>query len=182
MRYLYFVRHGQTDWNLEDKICGITDRPLTELGYAQAEETGKAILDQGIRFDKILCSPLIRARETARIISEMTGVEAAVEPRLIEQNFGKYEGMPRKTPEYLAAKLQFAERNETGESMLQIAHRVYSLLDEIRDDPEQKTYLLVAHMGVGRSIRSYFTSMNNEEYAYYGVPNCAVVRFAFPEA
>ena len=179
MRYLYFVRHGQTDWNLEDKICGITDRPLTALGYAQAEKTGRAILEQGIRFDQILCSPLQRARETARILSEMTGVEVIIEPRLIEQNFGRYEGMPRKTPEYLAAKLQFAERNGNGESMLQTAHRIYGLLDELRDDPEEKTYLLVAHNAAGRSVRSYFTSMTNEEYAFYSAANCEVVRYEF---
>ncbi len=179
MRYLYFVRHGQTDWNLENKICGITDRPLTELGYAQAEETAKYILEQGFCFDCILSSPLVRAAETARIISQKTGVPVIYDARLTEQDFGKYEGMQRDSAEYLAAKRQFAERNECGESMLQTAHRVYSLLDEIRDEPEAKTYLLVAHNALGRSVRSYFTSMSNEEYAGFSVPNCAVVRYEF---
>ena len=73
MGKVYFVRHGQTYWNVENKICGATDIALTPLGHEQAIETGKAILDAGIEFDEILSSPLIRASETARHISEITG-------------------------------------------------------------------------------------------------------------
>ena len=61
MGHFYFVRHGQTVWNVENKICGATDIALTELGHRQEIETGYKILNMGI------------------------------EPRLIEQNFGKYE-------------------------------------------------------------------------------------------
>ena len=89
MGHFYFVRHGQTIWNVENKICGATDIALTEYGHQQAIETGKKILEEGIHADEILYSPLIRAAETARHISEVTGIPARVEPRLIEQNFGK---------------------------------------------------------------------------------------------
>ena len=65
MGHLYFARHGQTVWNVENKICGATDIELTELGHQQAEELGQAILEQGIQIDEILYSPLIRAKETA---------------------------------------------------------------------------------------------------------------------
>lgn len=68
---------------MENKICGATDIALTELGHSQAIETGKVILDKGIRFDEILSSPLVRASETARHISEITGVPMRIEPRLI---------------------------------------------------------------------------------------------------
>ena len=89
MRYLYFARHGQTVWNVENKICGATDIALTELGHQQAIELGKKIVEEGISFDEILYSPLIRAAETARHVSEVTGVPMREEPRLKEQNFGK---------------------------------------------------------------------------------------------
>ena len=88
MKELYFVRHGESLWNVEDKICGATDSPLTEKGRAQAEATGKVILGSGIRADLILYSPLLRAADTALKISAMTGIPAKMEPRLIEQNFG----------------------------------------------------------------------------------------------
>jgi len=95
MHTLYFVRHGQTIWNVENKICGATDIALTDLGHQQAIETGKKILEEGIQADEILYSPLVRAAETARHISEVTGIPARMEPRLIEQNFGKWESTPR---------------------------------------------------------------------------------------
>ena len=58
MGHFYFVRHGQTVWNVENKICGATDSPLTEHGRQQAAETGKNIVESGIKADEILYSPL----------------------------------------------------------------------------------------------------------------------------
>ena len=91
MGYVYFARHGQTIWNVENKICGATDIALTELGHTQAIETGKKILEEGIKADEILYSPLIRAKDTALHISEITGIPAREELRLKEQNFGRFE-------------------------------------------------------------------------------------------
>ena len=61
--------------------------------------------------------------------------------------------------------------------MLKLAARVYNLLDEIRDD--DKTYLLVAHGGIARMVNSYFFDMTNEEFAKFGLPNCAVLKYDF---
>ena len=52
---VYFTRHGETVWNVENKICGCTDSPLTEYGREQARETGRKILAEGIQADEILC-------------------------------------------------------------------------------------------------------------------------------
>ena len=100
MGHFYFVRHGQTIWNVEGKICGATDIALTDLGHKQAIETGKKILEEQIHADEILYSPLMRAADTAKHISEMTGIPARVEPRLKEQNFGKWESTPRTGAEF----------------------------------------------------------------------------------
>ena len=67
MGHFYFIRHGQTVWNVENKICGATDIPLTKHGISQAEAAGKKLLSLGIKADEILSSPLCRAKETARI-------------------------------------------------------------------------------------------------------------------
>ena len=82
MGHFYFVRHGQTVWNVEGKICGATDIALTELGHEQAIATGKKILEDHIYADEILYSPLMRAADTAKHISEVTGSPASVEQRL----------------------------------------------------------------------------------------------------
>ena len=175
---IYFVRHGETVWNVENKICGVTDVPLTELGHQQAIETGYKILKEGIKADLILYSPLIRAAETAAHISEITGIPARVEPRLIEQNFGKWESTPRNGNEFKLAKESFVCSNDGGETHLRVAQRVYNLLDELRGDPNI-THILVAHNGIARVVQSYFHDMTNAEYAAFGVKNCAVVRFDF---
>ena len=179
MRNLYFVRHGQTIWNVENKICGATDIALTEEGHRQAEELGEEIRRQGIKADEILYSPLIRAADTARHISEITGIPARVEPRLKEQNFGKYESTPRNGKEFQEAKRQFISGHEGGQSMFRLAQRIYNLLDEIRDDKEEKTYILVAHNGIARVVNSYFYEMTNEEYASFGIKNCEIRKYEF---
>jgi probable phosphoglycerate mutase len=166
-------------WNVENKICGATDIQLTEEGHRQAVETGKKILEEGIKADEILYSPLIRAADTAKHISEITGIPARLEPRLVEQNFGKWEGTARDGAEFKKAKGYFCNRYEGGESMLHLAQRIYNLLDEIREESDSKTYILVAHNGISRVIQSYFYDMTNEEYAAFGVKNCAVVRYDF---
>lgn len=177
MGQVYFVRHGQTIWNVENKICGATDIALTELGHKQAVETGKKILEQGIKADEILYSPLIRAKDTALHIAEITRIPAREEARLKEQNFGKYESTPRDGAEFREAKKQFVNCYEGGESMLHLAQRIYNLLDEVA--ASDKTYILVAHNGIARVVQSYFYEMTNEEYAAFGVANCAVVRYEF---
>ena len=153
--------------NVENKICGATDIALTELGHKQAVETGKKILEQGIKADEILYSPLIRAKDTALHIAEITGIPAREEARLKEQNFGKYESTPRDGAEFREAKKQFVNCYEGGESMLHLAQRIYNLLDEVA--ASDKTYILVAHNGIARVVQSYFYEMTNEEYAAFGV-------------
>ena len=164
---------------MEGKICGATDIALTQLGHEQAIETGKKILAEGSQADEILYSPLQRAADTAKHISEITGIPARVEPRLKEQNFGKWESTPRNGVDFKLAKQSFVCSYEGGESMLRLAQRIYNLLDDIKTESDEKTYILVAHNGIARVIQSYFTDMTNEEFAGYGVKNCEVVRYDF---
>ena len=103
---------------------------------------------------------------------------ARCEPRLREQCFGKYEGTPRDGAEFRISKTHFADRYDGGESMMQLAQRIYNLLDELRQD-KNKTYLLVAHNGIARVVESYFHDMTNEEYSAAGIKNCELVEYRF---
>ena len=143
MGYFYFTRHGQTVWNVENKICGATDIELTEKGHHQATELAGRILQEGIHIDEIICSPLMRAADTAKHISEITGVPMRVEPRLKEQNFGKYESTPRNGEEFQRAKTCFADSYEGGESMIRFCQRIYNLLDDIRQEADGTVYLIM---------------------------------------
>ena len=178
LKKVYFVRHGESQWNVEDKICGVTDSPLTEKGRTQAAATGHAILDLGIQADMILYSPLQRAAETARIISGITGIPLRAEPRLVEQAFGIWEGTsPRNSVEFYRAKLNFINSFGTGESMFRVAQRIYNLLDDLRTDDQ--TVILVAHNGIARFVKSYFQDMTNEDFAKFGIQNAEVCEFVF---
>lgn len=179
MGYIYFTRHGQTIWNVENKICGATDIALTELGFAQARKLGEEIKRQELDIDEILYSPLIRAAATAKEIAGITGIPMREEPRLKEQNFGKYESTPRDGKEFQLAKQHFIDHYDGGESMLSMAQRIYNLLDELKAQSEEKTYLLVAHNGIARFMESYFRDMGNEEFAGYGIKNCELKRYDF---
>ena len=180
MGYLYFVRHGESMWNVEDKICGATDVPLTERGHEQAVMTGRKFVEMGLHADEILYSPLIRAADTAKHISGITGIPARVEPRLIEQNFGIWEGTsPRNSRAFFEAKQNFINSFGTGESMFRVAARIYGLLDELK--MSDKIYMIVAHNGIVRFINSYFFDMGNEEFAAFKVNNCEICRYDFEE-
>ena len=181
MSKLYFTRHGQTIWNVEGKVCGATDIELTELGHEQAKELGKHIkADKDTKIDEIVASPLVRAKNTAEHISGITGIPMHTDMRVIEQNFGKYEGGGRRSEEFTAAKNHFVDNFDGGESMLKVAARVYNILDEMKND-KGKTYLIVAHNGIARIVNSYFYDMTNEEFASYGIKNCELLCYEFKD-
>lgn len=179
MKYFYYTRHGQTIWNVENKICGVSDVSLTEKGINQARELGNKILDENIHIDEILYSPLVRAKETALYISEITGIPVKEESRLKEQAFGKYEGTPRNGTDFRVSKRNFIDSYDGGETMLHLAQRIYNLIDDIKNEPGDKVYLLVAHNGISRVINSYFHDMSNEEYADFGIRNCEIRKYEF---
>lgn len=181
MKTIYFIRHGQTKWNVANKICGATDIELTDLGRDQARQTGKLIASRiregKMHIDMILTSPLSRAFDTASLIAEETGIDFRAEERLREQNFGKYESTPRDGKEFALQKENFIYSFDGGESMLKVAHRIYDLLDELATD--DKIYLLVAHNGIARMINSYFHDMTNKEFARYGIDNCEISEYHY---
>jgi broad specificity phosphatase PhoE len=86
----FLLRHGQTDWNLAQRLQGLTDIALNETGRSQARVAAERLLGHGI--DKIIASPLSRARETAQIVGETLGLEPILDARLVERNFGLFEG------------------------------------------------------------------------------------------
>lgn len=175
MGHLYFVRHGQSQWNVENKICGATDIPLTEKGREQAKTTAQNFVEQNKSADLILYSPLSRAKETALEISRITRIPSQEEPRLIEQNFGIYEGTARDGKEFYEAKKSFAYNFQTGESMLHLAQRIFNFLDEIKKS--DKTYILVAHNGIARMVQAYFYPMTNDEFSSFGISNCEIKEY-----
>lgn len=91
-REIYLIRHGETDWNKERRFQGQTDIPLNDNGRRQAKSLRESLKGK-LPFDRIICSDLCRARETAEIINEGSQSPIIIDPAFRELCFGKWEGM-----------------------------------------------------------------------------------------
>ncbi len=182
MKQIMVVRHGETEWNKKDVVLGRTDIPLDEHGEAQAREAGRKLAGMTAP-EAVYVSPMLRTRQTVRLICEAAGfsdVPVTVEPRLIEQDFGSFEGAARDDEAYQRAKREFLMRFPGGESYLDVAVRVYPFLDELCRDADRDTVLLVTHGGICRMIRSYFIDLENEEFVRFYQPNGTVEIYGVP--
>ena len=172
---LYVTRHGETPMNAAHRVCGRTNIDLTEKGVAQAIAAGESLKGKGIR--RIIASPMLRAQHTARLIADVIDVhDIETDDRLIEQDYGIYENTDWGGEAFNANKRQFAVRYPGGESMLDLAGRLYPLLDELKAQSGETT-LLVCHGGICRMIRTYFLDVPNEAYATFKLGNCEVMEF-----
>lgn len=172
---LFVARHGQTQWNLEDKVCGSTDLPLTELGLDQARQLSEYV--RKTHPDVIIASTMLRARQTAQASAENCGLEILTDARIVEQDFGTFEGVHRKDPQFQINRRNFPYKFPQGESLLQVVHRVYDFLDELRENYAGKTVLVVCHGSVSRVIRTYFVDMTTEEFFHYLPDNAELVEY-----
>ncbi len=101
---LYFVRHGQTDWNKAFRWQGSSDNPLNQTGLEQADAIADYFVAQGVQVDAVISSPLKRAMTTGGVIAGALGLELMVEPQFHELSLGDFEG---KTTDEL--KAEYAE-------------------------------------------------------------------------
>lgn len=146
MRF-YFIRHGETDWNVQSRFQGIEDIPLNETGIRQAQECGRGLRMTAIPFDCIVSSPLERAYVTAQTIAGYLGItEIHKDLGLIERNFGKVSGRKREEREALLASGQDLGMEEE-EAVAQRMQRVM----ETFCDKDFRHIVLVSH---GASIRA----------------------------
>jgi broad specificity phosphatase PhoE len=174
---LYVARHGQTEWNAREIICGRTDLPLSAQGEKQAEAMAEKLGALGAPIDLIIASPLTRAQQTAQAAVRRLGVPLITDERLIEQNYGVYEGKSAFAPGFLANKRQFAFRYPGGESMMQVAARVYAFLNELKARRDLRGVLLVSHGGTCRVLNTYFEDMENDAFFQWLLDNTEVKQY-----
>jgi broad specificity phosphatase PhoE len=174
---LYFLRHGESVSNFEDRHTGQQDVELTEKGRAQAVAAGKAMLESGRSFDQIISSPLARAHETATIIAGIIGyAEDAIidEPLVMERYFGSLEGKTKRETGPLSDEMIAKSGAETDE---RLRERARQLLGKIPNNLD--AVLVVSHNGFGKRLRSVIegtdplTAWRSPEF-----PNGALVELA----
>jgi broad specificity phosphatase PhoE len=125
---IWLIRHGETQWSLSGQHTGRTDIPLTENGRSQAEALQPVLAQQP--FDLVLCSPLTRAQDTCRLAG--LGAQMQLEPRLLEWNYGIYEG--RKTQDIRQQTPGWSVWDSPmpdGEDVAAIQQRAESLIDHL---------------------------------------------------
>lgn len=175
---LYVARHGQTAYNVQNRACGgMVDIPLTAEGRKQARILGITLRE--IHIDKVIVSPMIRAQETATLALEGRGFSFETDERLREHCFGSFEGCPVDDEEFCRVRWNAAYRFPGGgESLFQVAARVYSLLDEVATRYPNQTVLFVCHGAIGRIIKSYFESLTDKELQNFQMTNCQLLHFS----
>ena len=150
MTYLYLVRHGQTDWNIEDRWQGQIDVPLNARGRQQAEQVAAELAGEGI--SAIYASDLQRASQTAKALSRLTGLPVTDDPRLREINQGAWQGLLSWEVEARYADLlcqrggsPLAIAAPGGETVLQVRQRLLAAVAEIVSRHPAQRVALVSH-------------------------------------
>ena len=155
---IFLTRHGQTDWNVQKKVMGRCDEPLNDKGKEQAKETRDNL--KNINIDLIICSPLQRAKQTAEIISENRNIPIIYDNRIIERDFGEFEGKETKNFDFHGYWNYYKnEQYEQAENIQMFFERIYDFLDDIIKKYNDKNVLIVAHGGVSIPVACYFNNI-----------------------
>jgi len=149
---IYLIRHGETNWNRQNRLQGTEDIELNETGIAQSEKCAQAVAP--IPADVILTSPLKRAKATAEIIARyMRGVPVIVEQDLIERDFGSLSGMVLRDKQVL---LGYGS-DPRMEPFEHLAERLMRVLYRYIHESNYETILAVSHGGSINAILSYLS-------------------------
>lgn len=174
---IYYVRHGQTDWNLARKMQGgETERALNETGIEQANMTKREL--ENIEYDVVICSPMHRARQTAEIIRDDKKVITVIDERIRERRLGNLEG--HEITEDIERQIWDYDLNyqiPNGESLHDFEKRVLEFLKDIKQEYKDKTVLIVAHGGVAKIIKAYFYGMpESRNLSDISMKNCEIIK------
>lgn len=179
---IYFVRHGQTDWNRDFRYQGQADIPLNALGRSQARRNGEALsgLLPAIVQADFVASPLLRAKATMEIIREALGLKPnayRTDDTLKEMSYGHWEGhllseLPEYDPEGMSAKAQnpFSWRPRGGESYEDLEARIAGWVSSINNDT-----VAVSHGGVSRVLRGMVLGLDRDAVTKLEAPQDRVM-------
>jgi len=174
---IYFLRHGQTDWNVAFRLQGQQDIPINATGREQAARNGqklKQLLDVPSRY-RYIASPLGRTRETMNIVREQLGLPSfgyETDDRLKEIAFGLWETHTFDELRETVPELVDARHNDKwnfsppqGESYARLLNRIRSWLTYVKEDS-----VVVCHGGVLRVLEHHLNGTEIEDVVHLTVP------------
>lgn len=173
---LYIIRHGQTELNTKMLMQGRSDHPLNDTGMDQAREAAERFAGMGAAIDKVYSSPLIRARQTAKIIAP--DAELTIDDRLIEMDYGPYEGMDLRAPapEVIRFFKDFVNVPAPAgmEPLPDIVTRLGHFLEEIREEAAHRNILISTHAIAMKGALEYLTPDSHGRYWATNIGNCDI--------
>ena len=175
---IYFVRHGQTDDNVNGILTGWLSTPLNDKGLSQAIDTAEQL--KNVHFDICFCSPLKRTKQTLfEILKYHEDMPIIFDARLKERDYGSLTGKNTK----LWQGERWHENNplpEETESISDMYSRVESLYNDIFKKYKDKNVLIVSHSGVGRMSYFYFNGKPTDgDYSNFEIGNAKIMELDF---
>jgi len=173
------ARHGETDWNAENRIQGQLDIPLNSRGQEQAKALSAVLAD--MHFDAIYSSDLLRASHTASVIAEDLGLELKINPNLRERHYGSFQGFTyaevgAKNPEglkrFLAREPEYDM--EGGESLNVFWQRCVQELEALAQSHPNQKVLVVSHGAVLDTVYRFLVGQAVDAPRSVTTPNCAL--------
>ena len=175
---IYFVRHGQTIWNVEKRFQGLSDSPLTELGITQAKLLGEKLKD--IKFDKFYSTSLKRANDTANYIKGNRKQEVEIFDDFVEISMGDMEGIqqeefkklyPEQVKNFFFNQLEYDPSSFGGESFLEVRERVIRGLNKfIELNKNYERVLVVSHGATLKTLLHYISGKDISTLSDEAIP------------
>ena len=175
---IYFVRHGQTVWNVEKRFQGLSDSPLTELGITQAKLLGEKLKD--IKFDKFYSTSLKRAYDTANYIKGNRKQKVEIFDDFVEISMGDMEGIkqedfkklyPEQVKNFFFNQLEYDPSSFGGESFLEVRERVIRGLNKfIELNKNYERVLVVSHGATLKTLLHYISGKDISTLSDEAIP------------
>jgi len=157
MTMMYLVRHGETAWNSDrNRYCGRTDLPLSDVGQLQALRVARAL--RGVPLETVYVSPLLRSRQTGASIAAINDTPTKIDSRLIEIDFGAWEGLTserieQEDPHGRAAWIHdptHVRAGSSGETGQEVSQRMMEFLRHVAAVHQSGAVAIVGHNTANR--------------------------------
>ena len=183
MTEIILVRHGETDWNVQQVFRGRIDIELNETGVRQAELLAEYL--RRVKIEAVYSSPLRRALKTAEVIARYHTLEVAIAPGLIDFDFGKWEGLPHQEVKRRYKQL-YAQwlgnphlvQMPDGESLNDVRGRALRVVDEVIAK-HKGTVVLVSHRVVNKVLTCALLGLDNSHFWNIRQDTCGITTFSY---
>lgn len=171
---IYIMRHGQTDKNQAKLLQGRSNVALNETGMEEARAAGEWFREKGIAFDHVYASPMIRAMQTAELVTG--GQNVTTDERLLEMDYGPYEGMDltNPAPEIITFFSDFVNNPAPDgmEPLSSVISRMGAFLEDL--DETEGNILIATHAVAMKGALEYLTPSSNGSYWAKYISTCGV--------